>query len=111
MAETPAQRAYAASTVSLLLALGALVLFLPPFVHQTTASVLRTVVTAGVLVTALLLHWVFLGIGARRAGRSVGFWVGAMAVLLCPIGGAAALVLLGWFDSEAAVPAPAPRHG
>jgi len=111
MPDSPAQKAYAASTVSLLLALACLALFLPPFLEQTTASVLRTVFTGLALATSLLLHWAFLGIGARRAGRSVGFWVGGMAVLLFPIGGAAALVLLSWFSSEGVAPAPAPHHG
>jgi hypothetical protein len=64
-----------------------------------------------VLATATLLHWVFLGIAARRLERSVPGWV-AMGVLLFPIGGATALILFGWFDEEARgprrVPSPAP---
>ena len=111
MSESTAQKAYGASTVSLLLALVCLALFLPPLLHQTTASVPRTVLTGLVLATSLLLHWAFLGVGVRRDRRSLGFWVGGMAVLLFPIGGAAALVLLSWFGSEGVAAAPAPHHG
>ena len=106
-----AQRAFAASTIALILALVCLAQFLPPFVAQTTASTVRTVFTALALATCVLLHWAFLGIGARRAGRSVGFWAGALGVLLVPIGGAAALVLLSWVSSEAAATAHTPHPG
>jgi ABC-type enterochelin transport system permease subunit len=85
--------------------------FLPPLVASTTASVLRTVAVALLLATAMLLHWVFLCIAARRLERSVPGWV-SMGVLLFPIGGATALILFGWFDEEARglrpAPAPAP---
>ncbi|MCL4699055.1 MAG: hypothetical protein KJ023_18710, partial [Burkholderiaceae bacterium] len=57
------------------------------------------VANALVLATALLLHWVFLAIAARRLRRSVAGWL-ALAVVLFPIGGAAALILLGWFSGE-----------
>ena len=111
MPDSPALKAFVASTLALMLSLLCAAQFLPPFVEQTTASVPRTVFTALALATSMLLHWAFLGIGVRRAGRSVGFWVIGMAVLLFPIGGAAALILLGWLSSEAASPAPAPHPG
>jgi hypothetical protein len=112
MTESPAQRALTASTVSLAVALACLVMFLPPWVDQTLSSVLRTVLTALVLALSVLLHWVFLGIVARRMERSTGGWVG-LSVLLFPIGSAAALILLSWLahDTVAAPPAPAPRGG
>jgi hypothetical protein len=106
MAETPAQRALAAATVSLVVAAGCLALFIPPLSDVTTGSVLRTVVVSVTLSAALLLHWVFLAIAAHRLGRSVGGWVG-LSVLLCPVGSAAALILLAWFREEAEAPAPA----
>lgn len=110
MHESPAQRALTASTVALAVALGALVLFLPPLVRHTLGSVLRIVLTALALAVALLLHWVFIGIAARRMGRSLSGWVG-LAVLLFPIGSVAALILLNWFTEESPGPAPAPHHG
>ena len=109
MTESPAQRALTAATVSLLLAVGCIAMFLPPLGAHTVDSVLRTVATALVLACALLLHFVFVGIAASRLGRSVASWV-SLSVLLFPIGSAAALILLNWFGDEAASPAPQP-HG
>jgi len=111
MPESSAQRAFAASAFALMLALVCLGQFLPPFAETTLGSTPRTVLTAGALGLAVLLHWVYLGIGARRAGQSVGFWVGGMGVMLFPLGGAAALVLLGWVRPAAVVPAGLPRAG
>lgn len=97
--ETPAQRALNASTVALVVAVAALMLFLPPFFERYLSAAAFVVGNAMVLATALLLHWVFLAIGARRMGRSAAGWVG-LAVLLFPVGGAAALILLSWFSDE-----------
>ena len=99
--ESPAQRALAASTLALVAALAATMLFLPPFLPRFLDGVVYVVGNALLLATALLLHWAFLGIGARRMQRSVAGWV-ALAVLLFPVGGAAALILLAWFGDEAA---------
>jgi hypothetical protein len=97
--ESPAQRALNASALALLVAVAALLLFLPPFFERYLTDVAFIVGDSLVLSTALLLHWVFLAIGARRMRRSVPAWV-ALAVLLFPVGGAAALILLSWFSDE-----------
>lgn len=110
MSETPAQRALTASTVALVAAVAGVAMFLPPMSDHTTASVLRIIGIALLLALALTLHWVFLGIAARRMQRSVFGWV-SLGVLLFPIGGAAALILLSWFSDESTAPAPAPHHG
>ena len=99
MPETPAQRALTASTVCLAAAAGCVALLLPPLNERVFDSVLRIVLIGVTLALTMALHWVFLGIAARRARRSVAGWV-SLAVLLFPIGGAAALILLGWFSSE-----------
>lgn len=103
--ETPAQRALAASTLALFAAVTALALFLPPFFERFLDGVVHIVGNALALATALLLHWAFLAIGARRMGRSVAGWL-LLAVVLFPVGGAAALILLSWFSEEAGVAAP-----
>ncbi len=108
MTDNPAQRALTAATFALVVAVAAIAMFLPPLAERTLATVLRTVATALVLAVALLLHWAFVGIAAHRMQRAMGFWVG-LAVLLFPIGSAAALILLGWFADEG--PAPAPGRG
>ena len=99
MSESPEQRALTASTVSLVVALAGVALFLPPLVVQTIASPLRSVATGVMLAVALLLHWTFLGLAARRMARSVAGWV-SLSLLLFPVGSAAALILLNWFSDE-----------
>jgi len=100
MAETPAQRALTASTVSLVVAGACIAMFLPPLGNATVESVLRSAFFGATLAAALLLHWVFLAIATRRLGRSVGGWL-ALSILLFPVGSAAALILLAWFREEA----------
>jgi len=104
-----ARRAITDSALALLAACLAAGLFLPPFVAATTGSVMRTVLTGLAIGVAVMLHWVLLGLAAARLGRSVGHWVG-LAVVLFPVGGAAALVLLGWqIDEHEAGATPALR--
>lgn len=103
----PADRAVTASTLAFGSALGCAAMFLPPLFQQVSGSALKIVALALALATSLLLHWVFLGLAARRMGRSAVGWV-APALLLFPVGSAAALILLGFFAGEARTPA-APR--
>ncbi len=103
--ESPAQRALNASALALVAAVAALLLFLPPFFERYLTAVAFVVGNALLLSTALLLHWVFLAIGVRRMHRSMSGWVG-LAVLLFPVGGAAALILLSWFSDEGGTAAP-----
>jgi hypothetical protein len=106
-----ATRALSASTLSLLVAVAGTAMFLPPLWQHLQHSVLRIVGVALVLAVALPLHWIFLGIAARRMQRSRAGWV-TPAVLLYPIGGVVALILLGWFDEEEShAPRAAAYHG
>jgi hypothetical protein len=105
MNESPEQRALAASTVALLVALVSLGLFVPPLLNKVLGTPLHQVANALVLSGAMLLHWVFMGIAARRMQRSVLGWVGLS--LLFPIGGALALILLSWFNAERSQTTPA----
>ena len=105
-----ANSALAASSASLLVAVVGVALFLPPLATATLSSVLRITGTTVMLATALLLHWVFLVIAAKRMRRSRFGWV-SLSVLLFPVGSAASLILLNWFseehsDSPALAPAP-----
>lgn len=88
-----AQRALADSALALLAACVAIAMFLPPLAEATLASAPRAVAAGLTLLLAVPLHWLFLGIAARRLGRPLAGWLG-MAVLLFPVGGAAALILL-----------------
>jgi hypothetical protein len=100
------QRALAASTAALVVCVACIVTFLPPLAERTLASLPLTALIGLVIAVALPLHWVFLGVAARRLGRSVPGWV-ALAVVLFPVGGAAALILLSWFEDEQAAPSSA----
>lgn len=104
-----AKRALADSALALLAACGAIAMFLPPMVVSTTASVPRTVALGLAIAVAMPLHWVFLGMAARRMGRSV-LGAVAAAVLLFPVGGAAALMLLAWLAHEEPQGLPAAQH-
>ena len=108
MKERPEQRALNASTLALLAAVAGIALFLPPLAEQTLSSPLRTVATGLGLACALLLHWVYLGLGARRMARSVAGWVG-LSVALFPVGSAMALILLNDLGDESRGAAPAHR--
>lgn len=104
--ESPAQRALAASATALAVAVACLLAFMPSLFERFLATPLRIVVVALLLATALVLHWAFLGIGVRRLGRPLLGWL-TLAVLLFPIGGAAALILLSWLSDESPEPLPA----
>jgi hypothetical protein len=104
MKDSPAAGTLHAATVSLAAALGCVALFLPPLLDDTLASPWRAAATGAALGVTLLLHWIFLGLAARRLQRSVAAWV-ALSVLVFPIGSALALVLLGWLAKEPGAPA------
>jgi len=104
---TRARRALTDSALALMVACGAGAMFLPPMVYDTVESVPKVVALGITIALGLGLHWVCLGIAASRLQRSVLGWV-ACAVVLVPVGGIAALLLLGGSDpgSDRAVPAP-----
>lgn len=104
--ECPEYRALAASTLALVLALAGGALFLPPWVRYTVEMPVRAIAVALMLACAMLLHWVFLGLAARRMRRSALGWV-SLSVLLFPVGSATALILLGWLADEQHEPSAA----
>jgi hypothetical protein len=104
MNDSPAVNALKSSVAALIVAIACVAMFLPPLQTRTVESALSAAAVGVALATALLLHWVFLAIAARRLGRSVPGWL-SLSVLLFPVGSVASLVLLGWFSQEAAAPA------
>lgn len=100
MPDRHASPALSASAVALLLFGAGVLMFLPPLVDETIASVPRTVLFSLVIAASLVLHFIFLGIAAQRQGRRVGRWVG-LSLLFFPVGPIVALVLLAWHDGEA----------
>jgi len=109
MTQKTAKRALADSAMALAAGCAAIAMFLPPMLESTLSSVLRIVALGVAIAVALPLHWTFLGMAAHRMGRSVTGWV-ACAVLLFPVGGAAALLLLGWLAHEEPQGLPAASH-
>jgi hypothetical protein len=107
MPEKTARQSLAASTIALLATLACVAMFLPPLVDHTTASVLRIVLLGTGITVGLFAHWIYLGRAASRLQRSVFGWV-LLAVVLFPLGGAAALLLL---SSAADAGEPTPNHG
>ncbi len=103
------KQALADSALAWLAACAAIAMFLPPMLGDTLASLPRSVGLGLLIAVALPLHWALLGIAARRAGQPVLPWV-APAVLLFPVGGAAALLLLGWLLHESPAGQPAASH-
>ncbi len=102
MKPTASERsALGASAAFLVLALACIAMFIPPMVTQTVSSPLRIAGTGIVLSAAMLLHWAFLGIAARRMQRSLLGWL-ALSVLLFPVGSAMALILLSWHSDDEA---------
>jgi hypothetical protein len=95
-----------AAAASLVAALACVALFLPPLLDDTIATPLRAAATGAALGVTLLLHWIFLGMAARRLQRSVPAWVG-LSVLVFPMGSVLSLVLLGWF-ADASAPGSGP---
>lgn len=107
MTESPSQRALSSSAVALAVAVACLMLFVPPlFERVLDGAPVRIVLNALVMSTAMLLHWVFLGQALRRMGRALSGWL-ALAVLLFPVGSAAALILLWSAEAEALHSRPA----
>ena len=88
-----APRALFDSALALLAACLAFAMFLPPLAAATAVSHWREAAAGLVLVLALPLHWLSLASAARQLGASRVGCLG-LAVLLCPVGGAAALILL-----------------
>lgn len=105
-----ASSALSASAVALLLCGAGVMMFLPPLVDETVASLPRTALFGLVIAASLVLHFVFLAIAAQREGRSPVRWV-TPALLVPVIGSIVALVLLAWFENEARAAAAAMLQG
>ncbi len=105
-----ASSALSASAVALLLCAAGVMMFLPPLVDETVASLPRTVLFGLVIAASLVLHGVFLAIAAQRQGRSPVRWV-MLAVLMPVVGSIVAVVMLAWFENEAKAAAAAMLQG
>ncbi len=101
MSSPSASRAVTASGFALLVWGACVLMFLPPFVQSTVQSIPKMALLGIAISCSLVLHLVFLGIAAKRAGRTPALWV-LLAILLMPIGSIVGLILFSWFDEERA---------
>jgi|KBSSwiStaDraftv2_1062776.scaffolds.fasta_scaffold382806_1 hypothetical protein len=94
-----AQPPLAAAAVSLVVWGACVAALLPPLNADILESVPLTVLLGLAIAASLVLHLVFVGIAARRLGRSSATWV-ALALVTFPIGSIVGLVLVEWFGQE-----------
>lgn len=92
---TPASRAAAAATVSLVAALVCLGYLLFKTTLEGKPQPLVVVLAALALSSAIALHLAFVALLARRLGRSA-FWYVAAALVTLPIGSIVGLILYDW---------------
>lgn len=100
-----AQQPIAAAAVTLVLLIISIAAFLPPLSHTTLQSVLLMIAAGLGIFICLVLHLVFIGIAAKRLGRSPVVWV-LVALFTFPIASIIGLILFEWFseqDKQAAV--------
>ena len=94
-----AERPIAAAAVSLVAWFAFIASFLPPLSHYTTNSVGMQILCGLGIAVSLFVHWIFIGIAAKRLGRSVVGWV-TISVIALPIASIVGLILFEWFSEE-----------
>ena len=94
-----AQQPIAAAAVTLVTWALCIAAFLPPLSQYTLKSV-PLIVLAGIgIAVSLILHLVFIGVAARRLGRSVAVWV-IIALFGFPVASVIGLILFEWFSDK-----------
>jgi len=94
-----AQQPIAAAAVTLVLWIACVASYLPPLVQHTTKSVLLMIATGIGILVCYVLHLVFVGIAAKRLGRSPALWVIVSAVFM-PIASIIGLIIFEWFSEQ-----------
>ncbi|MEV4782541.1 hypothetical protein [Burkholderia sp. LMU1-1-1.1] len=94
-----AQQPIAAAAVTLVIWIGCIAAFLPPLVKHTTASVALIILAGLGIAVSSILHLIFVGVAAKRLGRSPALWV-VIAVFGFPIASIVGLILFEWFSDE-----------
>ncbi|RZT11386.1 hypothetical protein SAMN05216319_0133 [Duganella sp. CF402] len=95
-----AQQPIAAAAVTLVLLIVSIASFLPPLFEKYTSQSVLFIIAAGISTcVCLVLHFVFIGIAAKRLGRAPLLWV-LLALFTFPIGSIIGLILFEWFSQE-----------
>ena len=100
-----AQQPIAAAAVTLVVCALCIAAFLPPLNKYTTASVPLVILAGLGIAVSAILHLIFVGMAAKRLGRSPALWV-VITVCGFPIVSIIGLILFEWFsDAENQSPA------
>lgn len=94
-----AQRPIAAAAVSLFAACAFIAALAPPLNRYTLDSVPLMVILGVGIAVAAVLHLIFIGMAARRLGRSAALWV-VVAICFMPVASIIGLILFEWFSDE-----------
>ncbi|MYN20243.1 hypothetical protein GTP81_26220 [Rugamonas sp. FT107W] len=94
-----AQQPIAAATVSLIVWVLCVAAFLPPLNKHILGSVPLIILTGLGIAVSLVVHLVFIGMSARRLGRSPVLWV-LVCLFLLPIASIVGLILFEWYSDQ-----------
>ena len=96
-----AKQAIAAAAVTLVCWIIGVACFLPPLIQHTLQSVLL-IIAAGIgIFVSMVLHLIFIGMAARRLGRSPAVWV-SVTLFGFPVASIIGLILFEWFSENQA---------
>jgi hypothetical protein len=96
-----AKQAIAAAAVTLVCSIIGVAAFLPPLVDRTTQSVALVIVAGIGIAVSMILHLIFIGMAAKRLGRSPTVWV-VVALFGFPVASIVGLILFEWFSENQA---------
>jgi len=95
-----AQQPIAAAAVTLVLWILGVASFLPPLFEKYTSQSVLYIIGAGIgICVCMVLHLTFIGIAAKRLGRSPLLWV-VLTLCTLPIGSIIGLILFEWFSEQ-----------
>lgn len=94
-----AQQAIASAAVTLVLWILCIAAFLPPLLDHTLKSLFYIIGAGMGIFVFWVLHLIFIGIAARRLGRSAWVWV-IIAMVGMPLASIIGLILFEWFSEE-----------
>ena len=94
-----AQQPIAAAAVTLVVWVICVAAFLPPLNTHIMDSVPLMIVAGLGIAVSLVLHLIFIGMAAKRLGRSVVLWV-IVALCFLPVASIVGLILFEWFSEQ-----------
>lgn len=95
-----AQQPIAAAAVTLVLWIFGVASFMPPLFQRYTSQSVLYIIGAGITIfVCMVLHLVFIGIAAKRLGRSPLLWV-LLTLCTLPLGSIIGLILFEWFSEQ-----------